>query len=279
VTSKTDLHMHSNVSDGLMSPSAVVSYAAERGVRLMALTDHDTVAGLADAGPRATELGVRLINGVEISASWGAHSLHVVGLDIDPGHSVLAAGLEQQQARRLARAEEICEKLARRGIDGVWQGVRAERAGRLITRMHIARFLTAAGHVRDPRQAFKKHLGTGKRAHVSDHWASLETVIGWIRDAGGVAVLAHPARYRLGYRRLQVLLGEFAESGGVALEVASGCHSEEETRMMVQHARQAGLLASTGSDFHEPGLSFRQPGQVPPLPAECTPLWQELRWI
>jgi predicted metal-dependent phosphoesterase TrpH len=271
--------MHSNLSDGMMPPSEVVSYAAERGVRLMSLTDHDTVAGLEAAGQRAAEIGVRLINGVEISASWGTHSLHVVGLDIDPRDSMLAAGLEQQQARRLARAEEICEKLAARGIDGVWQGVREERAGRLITRMHIARFLATAGHVRDVRQAFKKHLGTGKRAHVTDRWASLETVIGWIRGAGGVAVLAHPARYRLGYRRLQALLGEFAESGGAALEVTSGCHSEEENRTMVQHARQAGLLASCGSDFHEPGLAYRQPGQIPPVPAECTPLWQKLRWI
>jgi len=271
--------MHSNLSDGLMSPSEVVSYAAERGVRLMALTDHDTVAGLAAAGQRAAEIGVRLINGVEISASWGAHSLHVVGLDIDPRVSVLAAGLERQQARRLARAREICEKLAGRGIEGVWQGVRAERAGRLITRTHIARFLAAAGHVRDVRQAFKKHLGTGKRAHVIDRWASLEAVIGWIRSAGGVAVLAHPARYGLGYRRLRALLGEFAESGGSALEVVSGCHSTEENRTMVQHARDAGLLASSGSDFHEPGLAYRQPGQVPPLPVECTPVWQEYLWI
>jgi len=270
--------MHSNLSDGLMSPTAVVDYAADRGVQYMALTDHDTVAGLAEAGQRAVTAGIRLLNGVEISATWGKHSLHIVGLAIDPGHAGLSEGLEAHRACRQLRAKKICQKLADQGIEDAWQGVKSQSVGGLMTRTHIARFLMAAGHVRDMRQAFKKYLGQGKRAHVTDHWAPLAEVVSWITDAGGVAVLAHPARYRLSRRRMEILLAEFAESGGEALEVVSGCHSAEENRTMEAYARQFGLLASCGSDFHEPGLAFRQPGQVPDLPAGCTPLWQQLGW-
>jgi predicted metal-dependent phosphoesterase TrpH len=273
--SKYDLHSHSTASDGTLAPGELVRRAAAQGVEVLALTDHDITEGLTEASRAAADVGIRLVPGVEISVSWNRQTVHIVGLQIDPEQPELAAGLAGLREFRDWRAEEIGRRLARSGIDGAYEGARARSNGRLISRAHFARFLVDRGHFDDVRKVFKHYLVAGKPGHVDGSWASLEQALGWIHAAGGQAVVAHPARYKMTRSKRLRLLGEFRELGGAALEVVSGSHSRDDCFVMGRHARDLRLLASAGSDYHGPEHPWLELGRMPPLPEGCTPVWAD----
>jgi predicted metal-dependent phosphoesterase TrpH len=271
-----DLHTHTCHSDGALAPAVMVQRAADNGIRVLALTDHDDVSGLAEARAAAGAAGIRLIDGVEISVTWQGHTIHILGLGIDPEHPVLAGGLAQVRAGRDARAAQIATALEALGYDGALDGARGHAANpALVSRTHFARWLAAQGAVRDVGAAFQRLLGEGKPGYVPQQWAVLEDALNWIRASGGDAVIAHPGRYRLDAGELDTLITEFREGGGAALEVVSGSHSDTETRTFAAHAQRFGLRASCGSDFHAEGESRYDAGRLPALPAGCTPVWQD----
>lgn len=252
--------------------------AADRGVRTIALTDHDTVDGLAEAAAEAGVHGLRLIAGVEISVTWNGRTLHVVGLGIDPCHSALIEGLAQVRGGRMRRACAIDTKLRAVGLSGVLQGALALATNpELVSRTHFARHLVAIGACKDMSTVFRRYLGEGKPGYVRHTWASLPEAIDWIRSAGGVPVLAHPGRYGLRRARLQTLFTEFRVLGGAAVEVISGSHTPEQTKLVAELSVECGLLASAGSDFHGPEESWLDIGHLPALPEGCAPVWRDAR--
>ncbi|MBS1235849.1 MAG: metal-dependent phosphoesterase [Proteobacteria bacterium] len=269
-----DLHTHTVYSDGALAPAELVARAAANGVQVLALTDHDVTDGVPEAQAAAQQAGITLVPGVEISVTWGAQTVHVVGLQIDITHPGLQAGLARLREFREWRAEEIGRRLAKAGIPGATEGARALALRGLVSRTHFAQYLVAAGHAADVRSVFKKFLVHGKPGYVPGQWAGLDEAIGWIRAAGGQAVLAHPARYKITATRLKKLLGEFRDAGGAAIEVVSGSHSRDDMFRFAQLARSFGLLASSGSDFHGPHNYYMDLGPMPPLPDGCTPVWQ-----
>lgn len=271
-----DLHSHSNVSDGTLAPAALVARAARRGVSSLALTDHDDIAGLADAAAAAQEHGVRLINGVEISVTWQAQTIHVVGLGIDPDDSALLAGLEATRSGRSVRAMRIAAAFDGLGIEGTLAGAQRFAANpRMISRTHFARYLCEEGKVKHVKDAFRRWLGAGRPCNVDQQWASLGDAVAWINGSGGLAVIAHPARYALDHPQLRILLAEFRDFGGAALEVVSSSHQPQQYAVFGQYAREFGLAASCGSDFHSP-LESRDLGGLPALPTGCDPVWRRL---
>ena len=268
-----DLHTHSTASDGTLAPGELVRRAREAGVETLALTDHDTVAGLQEAAGVAEKMGMRLVTGVELSVSWQGQTVHILGLNLDPDAPILLEGLARLQEYRRWRAEEIGRRLEKSGIPGAFEGASALSNGKLVGRTHFARFLVEKGHARDVREVFRNFLVKGKPGHVSGDWASLEEALGWIHGAGGLAAVAHPARYRMTRSKLRRLLGEFRELGGEGLEVVSGSHSRDESYTMARHARDFGLLASAGSDYHGPENPWISLGRLPALPHGCRPIW------
>jgi len=271
--SNYDLHTHSTFSDGTLAPAELVSRAAASGVQVLALTDHDTLDGLGAAEAAAKATGLVLSPGVEISVTWGGRTIHIVGLGVHRGDEVLRSGLARLTNYRLWRAEEIGRRLAKVGIEGAFAGAKRFSNGRLIGRTHFARFLVAQGLAPSVRDVFKRYLVKGKPGHVAGDWASLEDAVRWIRAAGGQAVIAHPARYRFTASKLRRLIGEYKEHGGVGIEVVSGSHSRDEYLVYARHAREHGLLASAGSDYHGPENPWLELGRLPPLPKGCTPIW------
>jgi predicted metal-dependent phosphoesterase TrpH len=269
-----DLHTHTFYSDGALSPAELVARAAANGVQVLALTDHDVTDGVPEADAAAQQAGITLVPGVEISVTWNAQVVHIVGLNIDTANAALQAGLVRLREFRAWRAEEIGRRLDKAGIPGAIEGARARAQRGLVSRTHFAQFLVAAGHAADVRSVFKKYLVHGKPGHVPGQWAALDEAIGWIRAAGGQAVLAHPARYKITATRLQKLLGEFRDAGGAAIEVVSGSHSRDDMFRFAQLASRYGLLASSGSDFHGPQNYYMDLGPMPPLPEGCIPVWQ-----
>jgi len=273
-----DLHCHSNVSDGLLPPAEVSRRAAGNGVELLALTDHDDVAGLSEARAAAEERGMRFIDGSEISVSWRDDaSFHVVGLGIDPGSAILLGGLQSIRDGRDGRAHRIAGELEKCGIHGAYEGAAryAEKAS-IISRAHFARFLVERKISPDVKSVFDHYLAKGKPGYVPHEWASLEEALRWIGNAGGVAVLAHPLRYRVSRDELRVFLGEFRDRGGQGIEVACGAHSADEVKESARLARHFGLKASVASDFHGPGESYADLGRAPPLPDDLVPIWRDL---
>ncbi|MEW8223258.1 MAG: PHP domain-containing protein [Candidatus Thiodiazotropha taylori] len=269
-----DLHSHSTASDGTLSPRALVQRAAEAGVEVLALTDHDTTAGIDEASEAAQSCGLVLIPGVEVSVSWNRQTVHLVGLNLDPHDSQLDAGLQKLRDFREWRAEEIGRRLDKAGISGAYEGALALAEGCLVSRTHFARFLVQSGIVEDERKVFKRFLVSGKPGHVPGEWASLEEAVGWIHAAGGQAVIAHPARYRMTRSKLRQLLKQFVALQGDGLEVVSGSHSRDDYVNMAKHARDFDLLASAGSDFHCPENPWIELGRLPRLPEGCKPVWQ-----
>jgi hypothetical protein len=273
-----DLHFHSNASDGALPPAEVITRAAERGARVLALTDHDCTDGLVAARAKAEELGITLVNGVEVSVTWGKHTLHIVGLDFDPQHPAFVAGLQTIRDGRVNRAREMAAGLDKIGIHGTFEGAMAHCDNpEMIGRTHFARHLVQSGEVKDVRTVFRKYLTPGKPGYVPHEWASLPDAVGWIRAAGGVAVIAHPGRYELGRTLTERLLTDFIEAGGEAIEVVSGSHSLDETHKYALLAERFGLLASAGSDFHAPGEGGRDVGLTDPLPPICKPVWTRFK--
>ena len=271
-----DLHSHSNISDGLFSPRDLVAHAAEQGVDVLALTDHDGTDGLAEARAAAAEFGLHFIDGTEISVTWRKRTIHIVGLNIDPYHPSLENGLRAIRASRMARAESIAESLARAGIKNSLAGAQryAENA-EMIGRTHFARYLVEAGYAPDVKRVFKRYLVNGKPGHVAHEWVGLDDAVGWITASGGIAVLAHPGRYDLGADAMRALIDEFKQAGGRAIEVVTGSHTPQQYGIFAAYARQFDLLASCGSDYHGPQESYLEMGRLPALPAECTPVWAE----
>jgi len=269
-----DLHCHSNMSDGVLSPAEVVARAAANGVHALALTDHDDVAGIATAQAVAATAGLRLIPGVEISVSWGGQTVHIVGLRIDPRHPELAAGLHGIRLGRVERARRMGDDLAQSGIAGAYAGACGYAANKqLVGRTHFARWLVAQGHVPDMRAAFRRFLTRGNPGYVEHEWATLENAVGWIHASGGTAVIAHPGRYAFNARELHLLLDAFRALGGEGIEVISGTHRPTEYGKFADLARAFSLKASRGTDFHAPGEGA-DIGRLPALPHYCQPVWQ-----
>ncbi len=270
-----DLHTHSTASDGTLSPTQLVNRAAAAGVRTLALTDHDTTAGLTEARQAAKAVGLELINGCEISVTWSAQTVHIVALNVDPETPVLQQGLDSLREFRQWRAEEIGRRLASHGIQGAYEGAAALAQGELISRTHFAHFLVQNGYAESVRAVFKKFLVNNRPGYVSGHWAALGDALDWIKAAGGQAVIAHPARYNMTRSKLLRLIKDFREAGGRAIEVVSGSHSRDEYQTMARHASQNQLQASAGSDYHGPENPWIELGRLPDLPVECQPLWQD----
>lgn len=272
-----DLHNHSTASDGLLTPSQLMELGARLGVDALALTDHDTIDGLEEAGAAARRLGIGFVPGVEISVTWGDTTLHVVGLGIDPESAGLRQGLQAVRDGRYGRARLMASKLDALGIGGTLEAA-LELAGseNRLSRTHFARHLAERGAVRDTQAAFDKYLAKGKPAYVAHRWATLEDAVGWIRAAGGVPVLAHPGRYGLKPLARATLLESFKRLGGEAIEVVTGSHRPEEYATWRRVAEEYGFMASRGADYHGPGESPVEPGKLPPLPATLTPVWT--RW-
>jgi len=269
-----DLHSHSLYSDGTLTPTELVTRAHEHGVNVLALTDHDETKGLAEAQSAANNVGLKLINGVEISASWDRNqTVHIVGLNIDPANDVLRAGLALIRQERIRRAKKIADKLEKTGIENVWKTITEKYGFEAVTRTHFARFLLENGHAKDMQHCFKKYLGRKGRAYVNGIWLPLEDAIGWIIAAGGQAVIAHPTRYRFTKSKLERLVIDFKSYGGVGIEVVSQRFTDKEKAEMASLARRHDLLASVGSDFHNPGSPYVELGRGLELPMDCKPIW------
>ncbi len=272
---RVDLHCHSTASDGTLTPTEVLQRAAQQGVDLLALTDHDTLNGLHEAQQAAASLPLQLINGVEVSADFHGRVLHVLGLRFDDtaGHP-LAEGLQQSDRLRRERGARIQEKLARKGMADA-----AERAealcdhGQALTRTHFARALVELGYCPAMQDAFDRWLGQGKSCYQKARWPVLEEVVGWITASGGVAVLAHPLRYKLTGAWLRRVLTAFRQAGGSGLEVVTGHYNPDQTRRSAQWARAFELQASAGSDFHNPANPHVELGRLETLPAGLRPVW------
>lgn len=248
-----DFHTHTTASDGALSPADLVQRALARGVSQLAITDHDTVAGYrAAVASRALASGeLHLVPGVELSCQWSGVNVHVVGLNLDVDHPVLAAGLSRQAEARQERAAVIARRLEKLGLSGALEGARAAAGDSQIGRPHFAAWMVAQGHVAEPSVAFDRYLGRGKPGDVKAFWPVLEEVVGWIVAAGGVAVLAHPLKYRLTRTRLERLTADFRAAGGAAVEVLSGRQLPNEGRELRELARRQQLAVSLGSDFHQ----------------------------
>jgi predicted metal-dependent phosphoesterase TrpH len=272
-----DLHCHSTVSDGTLSPEALAARAKARGVELWALTDHDEIGGLARAAQAARALGLPYLTGVEISVSFLHQTVHIVGLGFDAEDAALTAGLNATRDGRDQRARRMADGLAEVGIPGSYEGALALAGNpRLIARTHFARWLIEQNICRDNGDVFRNYLTEGRPGFVPHQWASLRDCVGWITGAGGVAVIAHPARYGFTPNEEYALLHEFVGHGGRGIEVVTGAHSDAEARQYARVAQEFDLLASRGSDFHGPGESRVDLGALPPLPPQLRPVWQAL---
>lgn len=272
-----DLHCHSTVSDGVLSPEAVAQRAAAHGVNIWSLTDHDEVSGQKIARETATSLGMQYLGGVEISVTWANQTVHVVGLGIDENNPALLEGLRATRAGRADRAKRISDNLARLGMPGAYEGVLPfARNPELISRTHFARYLVQAGYCPDVQTVFDRYLSDEGPAHEPMQWAKLASAVSWIHGAGGVAVVAHPGRYHYTPTQFGALFSEFKDLGGQGIEVVTGSHSPHQYHEYAQIARDYGFLASCGSDFHSPSESRHDLGSLPALPADLVPAWKSL---
>ncbi|WP_119966513.1 3',5'-nucleoside bisphosphate phosphatase [Simplicispira lacusdiani] len=269
-----DLHCHSVVSDGTLDPEALAARARTNGVDLWALTDHDEVGGQHRAAAAARAQGMAYLTGAEISVTFANTTVHIVGLGFDADDTRLIEGLARTRGGRGERAQEMAAQLAQVGIHGAYEGaLRYVGNPELISRTHFARFLVEAGVCKDTSEVFRKYLIEGKPGFVPHRWATLGDAVRWITEAGGVAVIAHPARYRLSANEEFALFSEFKQHGGQAVEVVTGSHSAAEAVSYAAMAQEFGLAASRGSDFHSPDESHTDLGTLPPLPSHLTPVW------
>lgn len=273
---KVDLHCHSNVSDGVLTPEGVAAYAHQAGVDVWALTDHDEVDGVKRARQAARELGMAFVAGVEISITWANETVHIVGLQIDEDNDALANGLRATRSGRDRRGHEISDQLARAGIPNAYEGA-LKYVGNpdLMSRTHFARYLVEIGACASTAEVFRNYLTEGKPGYVPHRWATLEQAVAWIRGAGGIPVIAHPGRYKFTDMQQGALFDRFRELGGDAIEVVTGSHTPDQYVLYAEIARRYGFMASRGSDFHAPGESRVDFAQLPPLPASVTPVWHD----
>ncbi len=270
-----DLHCHSVVSDGTLTPEALAVRAKANGVELWALTDHDEIGGQQRAAAAALALDLAYLTGVEISVSFAGKTVHIVGLGFDAQDATLKAGLIATRGGRGQRAMEMSDQLARVGITDAYQGaLKFVGNPELISRTHFARFLVENGTCRDTNEVFRKYLTDGKPGFVEHRWAALKEAVSWITQAGGIAVIAHPARYGFSANEEYALFSEFKTHGGRGVEVVTGSHSAAECLRYADIAREFGLAASRGSDFHSPEESRTDLGTLPLLSADLTPVWE-----
>ncbi len=272
-----DLHCHSTVSDGTLEPEALAARAKAQGVELWALTDHDETSGQQRALLAARSLSLPYLCGVEISVTFADTTVHIVGLGVDPDNQDLTRGLQATRGGRGERAQEMGESLAKAGIHGAFEGA-LKYAGNpeLIARPHFARHMVETGLCRDVNEVFRRYLTLGKPGYVPHRWAKLSDALRWITGAGGAAVLAHPARYKFSANEEYALFTDFKGHGGAAVEVLTGAHSPQEALRYADTAREFGLAASRGSDFHSPDESHTDLGALPMLPGDLIPVWSLL---
>jgi len=271
---KYDLHCHSTASDGSLTPTEVVERAHQQGVSSLALTDHDTINGQAEAAEAAAANGINFIPGIEISTTWENKCFHIVGLNIDPKNPTLVSNIKNLQTLRTERAKKIAHKLEKRRVPNAYESVIKAAKGGMVTRAHFAKFLLDNNYVTTQQQAFDRYLGKGKTAFVSTTWADLHDAIDWINQAGGVAVVAHPLRYKLTASWMRRFLTSFKEMGGQGIEVVTGRSSAEEIRRAMTYANQFQLAASVGSDFHTPENQWVDLGRLAPLPDNTQAIWE-----
>jgi len=272
-----DLHCHSKVSDGTLEPEALAARAHANGVELWALTDHDEIGGQQRALDAARALGLPYLTGTEISVSFAGKVVHIVGLGFDHHDAALAAGLRATRGGREQRAREMAAGLAQVGIKGAFEGaLRYVGNPELISRTHFARFLVDAGHCADVPEVFRRYLTPGKPGYVEHRWATLKDAVGWVTAAGGLAVIAHPARYGFTPNEEWALLTEFIGHGGRGIEVVTGSHTAADAVRYAAVAEEFALLASRGSDFHSPDESHTDLGRLDLLPGRLTPVWTQL---
>ncbi len=269
----SDLHTHTNASDGQLDPAELLAGAHAAGVELLAITDHDTLAGYAELNSSLAP-NCRIIPGIELSTTWLKIAIHVVGLNIDLQNPALLAGVARQRNARRERAQIIAAKLEKLGFRDVLTGAEQLAGPAEVSRPHFAKYLVESGQIKSIQDAFRKYLGPGKAGDVREMWAPLTDVIGWIHAAGGTAVLAHPAKYKLTNLKLEELSRDFCAAGGDALEVISGQQDISLTTRLAKLAARHNLRASCGSDFHQPGQSWARLGVVAALPRGCTPVWE-----
>ena len=269
-----DLHSHSTASDGSLTPTELINRAHINGVTALALTDHDTTDGLIAAQQAAAQNNIRFIPGIEISITWEKKCFHIVGLNIDPTYSPLQQGLKNLQATRMERAEKISLKLEKKRIPGAFEAVCKQAGKGMITRTHFADFLLRNHHVSSFQEAFDRYLTQGKPAFVATQWSQLHESIDWITGAGGVAVVAHPLRYKMTARWLKRFLTAFKETGGQGIEVVTGRSNPDEIIRAGEYAKQFQLSGSTGSDFHTPNNPWVELGRLQPLPSSIQPVWE-----
>jgi predicted metal-dependent phosphoesterase TrpH len=273
-----DLHTHTTASDGSLSPTELVTHARECGTQVLAVTDHDITDGLTEAMAAANDAQLTIVPGIEISVTWAHQTIHVVGLHIDPDNPQLQTGIKKLQTHRQWRAEEIARKLEKAGIPGSLEGAKRLAQGKILSRTHFAHYLVEQGHAESMKQVFKKFLVRNKPGYVAGEWADLEDVVAWIRAAGGLAVIAHPARYQLSANKMRQMLGVFRDCGGVGIEVVSGSHSASDIQRFTHVAEYFGLYASRGSDYHGKETAYADPRRLPALPDGCRPVWTHSDW-
>lgn len=272
-----DLHSHSHVSDGTLSPEDLAGRAHAQGVELWAMTDHDEISGVARARCAALALGLDYLTGTEISVSFAGETVHIVGLGFDADNAALHAGLASTRSGRRTRAQAMADGLAQAGVGDAFEGaLRYVSNPDLISRTHFARFLVESGVCNDTYEVFRRFLTEGKPGYVPHQWARLGDAVRWITQAGGVAVIAHPARYKFGPSAEYALFSEFVAHGGQGVEVMTGSHSEAERLRYADTALEFNLLASRGSDFHSPAESRTDLGSLPDLPGRLQPVWEAL---
>lgn len=269
-----DLHTHSTASDGTLTPTELIELAKQKEISHLALTDHDTTAGLSEAAMAAEQAGVTLIPGVEISVTWQKKLFHIVGLNIDPDNATLVEGLANLQTIRLKRAQLMGERLAKKKIPNVFEQAKKLAGEGMITRTHFARVLVDNGYASDVSSVFNSYLKPGKPGYVSTEWAPLEEALNWVTAAGGVAVVAHPGRYRLSGSWMRRFLSAFKELGGSGIEVVYGQANPVDITNGKRLALTFDLMASTGSDFHTPENRWSRFGSLPDLPQGVKPIWE-----
>ena len=272
-----DLHCHSVVSDGTLTPEDLAARAKANGVELWSLTDHDEIGGQHRAAAAARSQGMAYLTGTEISVTFAGNTVHIVGLGFDPDNAALAQGLAATRAGRGERAQEMAAQLAQVGIHGAYEGaLKFVGNPELISRTHFARFLVETQVCRDTNEVFRKYLTEGKPGYVPHRWATLGDTVRWINEAGGLAVIAHPARYKFTANEEYALFSEFKAHGGAGVEVVTGSHTAAEYVTYAVMSEEFGLAASRGSDFHSPDESHTDLGTLPYLPGHLTPIWETL---
>jgi len=273
-----DLHCHSRVSDGVLTPTALAQRAREGGVQLWSLTDHDELSGISEAQEACSRFDLAFVPGVEISATWAKRTVHIVGLNIDPSNLVLRQGLASVREGRVARARRIAERLENMGIQGSFEGaLRYASNPQLLSRTHFARYILEQGYCSTMQEVFDQYLGEGRAGNVRVDWAKLEDAVQWIVGAGGRAVIAHPGRYAYDATQADAFFDIFKQLGGEGIEVVTGSHRPEQFKKYADVARQYGFLASRGSDFHAPSESHIDLGSLPQLPEGLKPVWHD--WV